>query len=148
MITETERYVISFFGVDSKYYTNEFVAHLWEESSNKEYRNSGIFITARMSIERLVCGQIRGCTLGDTAHIITSVRNPVEVRSQEAFWNSYINITKEVREKLGIQAVRFPLKILITGILLKYDIFNGKEDTGNGACIRKRWIMLRLDRAP
>ena len=101
MITETERYVISFFGVDSKYYTNEFVAHLWEESSNKEYRNSGIFITARMSIERLVCGQIRGCTLGDTAHIITSVRNPVEVRSQEAFWNSYINITKEVREKLG-----------------------------------------------
>lgn len=101
MITETERYVISFFGVDSKYYTNEFVAHLWEESSNKEYRNSGIFITARMSIERLVCGRIRGCTLGDTAHIITSVRNPVEVRSQEAFWNSYINITKEVREKLG-----------------------------------------------
>jgi len=54
-----------------------------------------------MSIERLVCGQIRGCTLGDTAHIITSVRNPVEVISQEAFWNSYINITKEVREKLG-----------------------------------------------
>ena len=64
MITETERYVISFFGVDSKYYTNEFVAYLWEESANKEYRNSGIFITARMSIERLVCGQIRGCTLG------------------------------------------------------------------------------------
>jgi len=33
------------------------------------------------------------------------------------------------------------LKILITGILQKYDIFNGKEDAGNGVCIRKRWII-------
>jgi hypothetical protein len=101
VITETERYTIVFFGVDSKFYTKEFIAYLWEESANKEFRKSGIFITALISIDRLVCGKIRGCTLGDTAHIITTVRNPVEVRSQEAFWNSYVNITKEVREKLG-----------------------------------------------
>lgn len=111
MITETERYTIVFFGVDSKFYTKEFVAYLWEESANKEFRKSGIFITALISIDRLVCGKIRGCTLGDTAHIITTVRNPVEVRSQEAFWNPRVSLQRNsgifINEGIAVFYCRF-----------------------------------------
>lgn len=97
----TEKYTLAFFGIDAKYYTNEFVAHLWEESADKEYRRSGIFVTARTEINSLVCGKIRGCQMGETAHIIVSVRNPVEVRDQSLYWEAYKNISQEVRSKLG-----------------------------------------------
>ena len=43
----TEKFTLIFFGIDSKYYTNEFVAHLWEESADKEYKRCGIYVTAR-----------------------------------------------------------------------------------------------------
>ena len=97
----TEKFILIFFGIDSKYYTNEFVAHLWEESADKEYKRCGIYVTARTEINSLVCGKIRGCEMGETAHIITSVRNPVEVSDNIAFWESYKHISQEVRSKLG-----------------------------------------------
>lgn len=39
--------------------------------------------------------------MGEAAHVIVSVRNPVEARDQNAFWESYKNISQEVRSRLG-----------------------------------------------
>lgn len=97
----SENYTLVLFGIETKYFTNEYIAHLWEESANNEYNNSRIFVTARIDINLLVCGEIRGCTLGDTAHIITTARNPAEVPDEETFRNSYLNVVNEVRQRLG-----------------------------------------------
>lgn len=96
----TEWYIINFFGIDSKYYTNEYVAYLWEESANEEYMKSGIFVATAIMIRRLVCGEIRGCDLGETVHTLTTSRNPAEVLSSESFYNSFINVVNSVRTKL------------------------------------------------
>jgi hypothetical protein len=97
----SERYTVFLFGIDSKYYTNEYVAYLWEQSANSEYENSGIFVTALIDINRLVCGEIRGCVLGETAHVITSTRNPAEVQSEEEYYTAFINVVSEVRQRIG-----------------------------------------------
>lgn len=96
----TERYTVVLFGVDTKYYTKEFVAFVWDESANKEYNNSQIYITARINADTLVCGDIRECSLGDTAYVITTARNPAEAEDAEAFRNSYLNVLNDVRQRL------------------------------------------------
>ena len=100
-IMTTERYIINLFGVDSKYYTNEYIAHIWEESANKEYQSSGIYVTALFETNILVCGEIRGCTLGDTAHIIRSTRNPTQDENENDYWNALRNVISEVRAMMG-----------------------------------------------
>ena len=97
----TERYLINLFGVDSRYYTDEYVAHIWEESANKEYQNSGIYVSAFFDVNRLVCGEIRGCDLGETAHIIRTTRNPAEVENEDDYWVALRNVVFEVRTMMG-----------------------------------------------
>ncbi len=97
----TERYLVSLYGFDSKYYTDEFVAYVWEKSANKEYLNSGIFVPALISKNRLVCGEIRGCSLGQTAYMINTLRIPSEVTNAEEFWNAYRNVLADVKKELG-----------------------------------------------
>ena len=97
----TERYTVVLFGINTRYYTNEYVAHIWEKSANTEYQNSGIFVTARIDTNRLVCGEIRGCTLGETAFVIIAVRNPAESLIQQEFYDSFKNVLNYVRQDLG-----------------------------------------------
>jgi hypothetical protein len=96
----TESYTAALFGIDSKYYTNEFITYLWEQSANKEYQNSGIFVSALVEVNSLVCGEIRGCDLGETAHLIRVSRNPTEYTDEEKFKASFLNVLYEVRQKL------------------------------------------------
>lgn len=96
----TESYTAALFGIDSKYYTNEFVRYLWEQSANKEYQNSGIFVSALVDVNSVVCGEIRGCNLGETAHLIRVSRNPAEYTDEEKFKTSFLNVLYEVRQKL------------------------------------------------
>lgn len=96
----TENYIVNLFGIDSKYYTNEYVAYVWEKNANEEYENNGIFVSAMIDINRLVCGEIRECNLGETVHRITTTRNPAEVLSKEAFYESFINVVNNVRMNL------------------------------------------------
>lgn len=98
----TDVYTASLYGVDSEFYTVQFVAYLWEQSANKEYQNSGIFVPSLIEVNKIVCGKIRGCNLGDTAHLITVLRNPadsVDIDELE-FRNSFFNVLNEVRMKL------------------------------------------------
>lgn len=97
----TERYIVSIYGIDTKYYTNEYAAYVWEQNANKEYLNSGIFVPALISINRLVCGEIRGCNLGETAFVINTLRIPSENANADEFWNAYKNVLGDVRKELG-----------------------------------------------
>ena len=97
----SEKYILTFYGLNTKYYTDEYIARLWEESANKEYLESGIYITSFINVNRLVCGELRGCKLGDTAYTITASRNPVEIANKDAYRNSFINVAKDVKEKFG-----------------------------------------------
>lgn len=98
---QSERYIVTLFGVDVKYYTNDYIAYLWEASANREYNRSNIFVTGLVDVRRLICGKIRGCTLGETAHVISTVRNPVEAEDEKAFYESFKNIVGEVKQNLN-----------------------------------------------
>lgn len=96
----TEWYSLAFFGLDTEYYTDDYVAYLWEISANKEYKRSNIYITARIATEFLVSGRIRA-DLGTVVYVITSVRNPAEIESKEDYWDAYRNVVNEVRTNFG-----------------------------------------------
>lgn len=97
----TERYVVNIFGINTQYYTDEYVAYLWEASADEEYNNSSIYVTALIDARSLVCGEIRGCDLGDTAYVITCLRNPIDSPNKNDYWNSFRRVIISVREKLS-----------------------------------------------
>ena len=97
---ETERYVVTLFGIDSNLYTDQYISFLWESCANEEFSNNDIYITALISNKTLVCGKIRGCQLGETAYVITTVRNPVDYVDEENFFASFRNVINRIREKL------------------------------------------------
>ena len=96
----SERYVVTVLGINTQYFTNEFIAYLWKESANAEYNNSSIFVSALIDVRTLVCGEIRGCNLGDTAYVITCLRNPIETPNKDDYWNAFRRIILSIREKL------------------------------------------------
>lgn len=98
---DSERYTVSLFGVNTNYYTVEFVSNLWDIAATKIYENSGIFVTATVDVRHLVCGGNRECEFGNLVNIISVVRNPFEVDNKDVFYNSFISVLQEVREKLG-----------------------------------------------
>ena len=38
----TEQYIITFFGIDTKYYTDDFVGRCWEMAADEEYGSTGV----------------------------------------------------------------------------------------------------------
>lgn len=81
----TERYVINFYGIDTKYYTDEYVGKCWEIAADEVYEEKQIYVTGSVLTTSLICGAIRGCDLGKVGHVITSVRNPAEVHDKEQY---------------------------------------------------------------
>lgn len=98
---ETERYIITFFGINTKYYTVDFVAYLWDKYAEKEYHKSGTYVTCLIEVRKLVCGVVRGCDLGEEAHVITAVRNPIDASNIDVYFDSLRNVIQDVREELG-----------------------------------------------
>lgn len=98
---KTERYIITIFGIDTRFYTDEYLSHLWEECADKEFLRSSKYITGLIDRKNLVCGEIRGCRLTEYAHVITTVRNLVEVETQEVFMESLKNILRDIRNILN-----------------------------------------------
>lgn len=101
----TERYVVTVLGINTQYYTDEFIAYLWEESANDEYNKSSIYVTALIDVRTLVCGKIRGCNLGDTAYVISCVRSPIDVPNKDDYWNAFRRIIIFIRKKLDNPAM-------------------------------------------
>lgn len=63
--------------------------------------SSGVFVTSLINVNSLVCGTVRGCNLGETAYIVSTTRNPSEVKDSDVFRESFINVAKEVRKNFG-----------------------------------------------
>ena len=101
----TERYVVTVFGINTQYYTDEFIAYLWEESADEEYNKSSIYVTALIDARTLVCGKNRGCDLGDTAYVISCLRNPVDNPDSDDYWNAFRRIILSIRVKLDNPAM-------------------------------------------
>lgn len=97
----TERYAVILYGLDTNHYTEDYIARLWEECAIKEYENSSLFISALVGTNLLVCGPTRGCDLGGTTYILSTIRNPIESDNESYFWGAYINVVKKFRERLG-----------------------------------------------
>ena len=96
----TQRYYITILGINTQYFTDKFVAYLWEEAANREYNNSSIYVSAIIFYGSLVCGEVRGCNLGDTAYVISCLRNPIEVPNKDDYWNAFRRVMISIREKL------------------------------------------------
>ncbi len=90
----TEQYIITFFGIDTKYYTNDFVGRCWELAADEEYGSTGIYVTGTVTTHSLICGEIRGCQMGKIGHCVSAVRNPVEVADSGTYKKSLINVRR------------------------------------------------------
>ena len=60
----TERYIISFYGIDTKYYTNEFVGKCWEIAADEVYRERQVYVTGSVLTTNIICGEVRGLQSG------------------------------------------------------------------------------------
>ena len=96
----TEQYIITFFGIDTKYYTDDFVGRCWEIAADEEYGATGIYVTGTVTTHSLICGEIRGCQLGKVGHCVSAVRNPVEVADSGTYKKSLINVINRTRSLL------------------------------------------------
>lgn len=52
-----------------------------------------------IEIKSLVCREVQVC--GDTAHIVTTIRSPLDELDSETFFESYKTVVGNVRRKLG-----------------------------------------------
>jgi len=100
VVMVTQRYYITILGINTQYYTDEFVAYLWEEAADREYNNSSIYVSAIIFYGAFVCGEARGCNLGDTAYTISCLRNPIEVPNKDDYGNAFRRVMLSIREKL------------------------------------------------
>ncbi len=98
---KSERYIINYYGIDSKYYTNDYVAMCWELAANQIYETCRLYVTGTVETGKLICGEIRGCELGTIRHSIIVVRNPAEVPDGEAYKEAVLKVITETREMLG-----------------------------------------------
>ena len=96
----TERYIISFYGIDTKYYTNEFVGKCWEIAADEVYRERRVYVTGSVLTTNIICGEVRGCNLGNTGHVITSVRNPAEIHDGELYREAIKRVLLKTRKML------------------------------------------------
>lgn len=97
----TERYITTFFGAKIEKYSSTDVAFVWEQSANEEYLKSKIYITALIDTNDFVGGKIKEPRLGDVAFTVTSIRNPVDLISDDEYWEALKRVIKDVRGKLG-----------------------------------------------
>lgn len=51
----TEQYIITFFGIDTKYYTDDFVGRCWEMAADEEYGSTGVYVTGTVTTHSLIC---------------------------------------------------------------------------------------------
>lgn len=98
---KSERYIINYYGIESKYYTNDYVAMCWELAANQVYESCKIYVSGSVEASDLICGEIRGCELGKVRHSVIVVRNPAEVPDGKAFREAVLKVISETREMLG-----------------------------------------------
>lgn len=97
---ETERYSISFLGLDSQYYTTTIVGEIWDVSAEKIFEETGINISGEIH-DRYFVSEDNGELNSSTVFMVESTRVPNEMTTGADYWNAYKAVVEEVRQKLG-----------------------------------------------
>lgn len=98
---KSERYIINYNGIDSKYYTSDYVAMCWKLAADPVYESSKLYVTGTVETSKLICGENPGCQPGDAGHRVIVVRNPAEAPDGEAFREAALKVITDTREMLG-----------------------------------------------
>jgi hypothetical protein len=97
---DTERYSVSFFGLNTEFYTSEYISNIWDVSANKIYEESNIYISGQLSTTYYI-GQESGPEITSLTYVVVSTRSPVDVEDELEYWEVYKSVIKEVRGRLG-----------------------------------------------
>ncbi len=97
---ETETYSISFFGLDTKYYTRSVVGDIWNEAAQKVFRETGIVIVGEV-YNRYFVEPSNEVFSGQDIIVIKSLRIPYGAGTEFEYWDAYKDVVKEVRDNLG-----------------------------------------------
>jgi hypothetical protein len=96
---ESERYSMSFLGLDPHYYTTEIIANVWDIGASRIFEETGIYITGEIQERHLVSQKNDGEHIGSLLFLVESKRMPSE--SEADYWNAYKGVLEEVRYRLG-----------------------------------------------
>lgn len=96
----TERYSVTFLGLDPRLYTVNNLADIWSVSAEKIYEETGIYVTGIIDSNYLVSELKTGYESGTTTFGVVSIRNPSLTISKDAYWEAYREVIKEVRGRL------------------------------------------------
>ena len=94
----TKRYIVIFAGLGPEKFTEDVLIRTWEVVADRLSLETGIYISARLAMSYMICGDRRGCELKGPTAEYTSVWNPVEVESETEFHKTFIRVVKGVRE--------------------------------------------------
>ena len=59
----TKRYIVIFAGLGPEKFTEDVLIRTWEDVADRIYLETGIYISARLAMSYMICGDRRGCEL-------------------------------------------------------------------------------------
>lgn len=98
---ETERYLISFVGLDPNYYTMDILADIWEVSATRIYEETGIYVSGEIEEKHFVGQEMDNVPISSLLFVVESKRFPTEIENRDEYWNAYKAVVEEVRYRLG-----------------------------------------------
>ncbi len=97
---ETEKYEITFWGLDPRYYTREFIGDIWNTAAKKVYDDTGIIVVGEVYDAYFVDPSNE--TLSEQyVFTVKSIRIIHENESEFEYWQAYVEVAKEVKNALG-----------------------------------------------
>jgi hypothetical protein len=97
---ETERYVVSFFGLDPQGYTTYTISDIWDVSSRRINEETGISISGEVH-DRIYVNPEDIELNRSIIFMIETKKNPNETASEVDYWNAYKKVVDEARKRLG-----------------------------------------------
>ena len=97
---KTERYLISFVGLDPNYYTTDIIANIWDVSAARIYEETGIYVSGEIEEKYLVSRKVDDAPIGSLLFVVESKRFPTEIEDREQYWDAYKAVVEEVIYRL------------------------------------------------
>ena len=97
----TERYSVTFLGLDPGFHTARSIADIWEIGANEVYEETGIYITGSIDANYIVSQAKSTMDSREISYTIVSIRNPSFTYDDDTYWEAYKRIIEQVRGRLG-----------------------------------------------
>lgn len=97
---ETEKYEITFWGLDTRYYNRASIGDIWNIAAKKVYDDTGIIVVGEVYDAYFVDPSDE--TLSEQyVFTIKSIRIMHENESEFEYWQAFVEVAKEVKNVLG-----------------------------------------------